>query len=72
MSLTEECAKHEMIGCQVCNPRPVPEPLLDSRAFLARYDGQCPECNLPIHAGKQLIVLRGDVDTCRAIHEACR
>jgi hypothetical protein len=71
MAITDECEKHEMIGCQVCNPPPPPPVPADSRPFRARYDGHCPECNLPIMAGAHRIVLRGGVSDTRAIHETC-
>lgn len=37
MTNTEPCELHEMIGCQVCYPRPDPPADPDSRSFVARY-----------------------------------
>ena len=71
MTLTEECELHEMLGCAICNPRPAPPPVSDSRPFVARYDGQCIECNLPIIAGTSRIVMRERSWAIVPIHEAC-
>ena len=65
------CERHEMIGCTVCSPRPKPEPAEDSHPFLARYDGQCPSCDLPIRAGADRIVMRDGGHGSYAIHEDC-
>ena len=71
MTVSEECELHETIGCSWCNPRPASPAEPDSRPFVARYDGQCPECNLPIVAGEQRIVLRDVGSHTVAIHQHC-
>ncbi len=71
MSLTEECEKHEMIGCRYCNPRPEPEMEADSAPFMASYDGTCPICEEPIVAYTHRILFH-DFETYRGvIHEQC-
>lgn len=67
----EPCPKHEMIGCQVCAPRPAPEPEPDSRPFRARYDGDCPACGMSITAERDWIVMRVRGSFSQALHEEC-
>lgn len=71
--MLEPCEKHEIIGCTDCNrsSRPPSLPEADSVPIRARYDGQCPECDLPIIAGKSRIVLRRREWGNSAVHETC-
>lgn len=53
--------------CPVCRG-PVPKPTVTvERYFTARFDGQCPECDLPIHAGTDVALL----STGRYVHGTC-
>lgn len=55
--------------CPVCNAR-LQQRDADKewgRPFLAKYDGQCPGCNLPIRAGVDRCVGDGR----RYYHEGC-
>ena len=70
MTITEECELHEMIGCRICNPKPeYDEP--DSRPFPARYDGQCPQCNLSILVGQSVILVTSRSGYRAAVHKEC-
>lgn len=71
--MLEPCEKHELIGCQDCNrpSRPTPRAEADSVPIRARYDGQCPECDLAIIAGKSMIVLRRRTWGNSAVHQHC-
>lgn len=71
MSENTECIHGIEIGCSICNPRPKPPPEPDSRPFVAKYDSQCPECDLPIYAGRQRIILRPRSWGNQAIHAGC-
>lgn len=55
---TEECIHliFPAASCTICNPPKVThtEPQT-GRTITAIYDGQCPECNLPIHADRSVI-----------------
>lgn len=51
---TDVCELHEVYACTVCSGRDRSEQVLepDGPAIEARFDGQCPECDLPIHIGQ--------------------
>lgn len=53
--------------CPVClGPAPKPTVTVE-RYFDARFDGQCPECDLPIHVGQNVALL----STGRYVHAGC-
>ena len=73
MNLTETECIHGMdpAWCSLCKAPIVGESkadiLIDNGPYQARYDGQCPSCDLPIHEG-QLIYRWTDE---RYRHEGC-
>lgn len=68
--MDDECI-HGISGgtCAICKHGPRRRPKRDVMAtFTARFDGQCPGCNLPIHAGIDVIHKMSD-DTY--LHQGC-
>jgi hypothetical protein len=56
-------------GCSICNGKDVrrPEPEAVAFSYRAKYDDQCPECDLPIVVGQQSVkTTKG-----RNIHAEC-
>lgn len=58
--------------CSICRHGATRKPhrayLADSHAYPARFDGQCPACNLPIHVGAPIVHTTAGVfvhDTCK-------
>ena len=63
----EEC-KHGMeFGCTICSGKDKPEPEKAQYGYWAKYDGQCPGCNLPIAKGQRCVKTTRD----RNLHEGC-
>lgn len=59
---TEECI-HLIFpakSCTICYPKEIPTPNdgVSGRVMTAIYDGQCPDCNLPIYADHSVIKQR--------------
>jgi hypothetical protein len=57
-------------ACTICNGRDKREKAEAAerpRVFPAKYDGHCPGCNLPIHAGQMIAW----VPDARPTHEGC-
>lgn len=55
--------------CAICKHGPRRPPRREPVAtFTARYDGQCPECDLPIHAGIDVVHKMSDDSY---IHKDC-
>ncbi len=67
--MDDEC-KHglEVAWCAACKEglKRNPPDTADWR-FVARYDGHCPECDLPIHVGQRAAKTTKD----RTLHESC-
>lgn len=40
------------LTCRVCRPAPPTAPVTLEYEFKAKFDGQCPGCNLPIVTGQ--------------------
>lgn len=71
MDDTEECI-HLMdpASCTLCNGRAAKERKEAEQAprtFPAKYEGQCPACDLPIYVGQMVAWREGR----RAVHERC-
>lgn len=68
-----EC-KHglEDYSCATCKhgPEVKTSSWKNGAVFPARYDGQCPECDLPTHVGQKMVRQEGD-DAVRYVHEWC-
>lgn len=55
---TEECIHliFPASACTICHPREVPTlPESYEGTMIAKFDGQCPDCNLPIYAEHSVI-----------------
>jgi hypothetical protein len=57
MSDDTECVHGMEYGCSICNGKDVrrPEPEEAKFTYRAKYEGQCPECGLPIAVGQQCV-----------------
>lgn len=72
MSALEECIHGlgPVEACVICNGRAKREAAEEAerpRVFVAKFDGQCDECDLPIHVGQMVAWL----PERRATHEEC-
>lgn len=51
---TEECIHliFPAAYCTICHPKKIEPPPdeTEGRTMIAKFDGQCPDCNLPIYA----------------------
>lgn len=60
-------------SCPPCvnarRPKPPPSVTYGHR-FLARFDGHCPDCDLPIHRGQAVRLVTID-DRNRTLHDRC-
>ena len=57
MSEDVECIHGMEFGCSICSGKDVkrPEPEETKFTYRAKYDGQCPECYLPIAVGQECV-----------------
>lgn len=68
--MPDECphGMEDPAWCSLCKRGPTkPEPVTVVARFPARYDGQCPGCDLPIKVGQLVAKLSNDT----YVHEGC-